>query len=111
MSSLLLYAIFLKICILFNHSWNSNFIIKIQKDSLFVHFVLNALFIIVYHVEAVQDDISAKTVPVWLHITVVPVSGAPGVGPVDEGEGPRDPVRAEERNNILQSMIYHSFGF
>ena len=32
--------------------------------------VLNAVFITVYHVKAVQDDIFVKTVPTWLHHTV-----------------------------------------
>ena len=32
--------------------------------------VLNAVFITVYHVKAFQDDISAKTVPIWLLYTV-----------------------------------------
>ena len=38
-------------------------------DSLFIFLVLNAVFITVYHVKSVQDDISAKTVPIWLHHT------------------------------------------
>ena len=32
-------------------------------DSLFIFLVLNAVFITVYHVKNVQDDISTKTVP------------------------------------------------
>ena len=46
------------------------FVIKITKDSLYIFLVLNAFFITVYHVKAVQDDISAKTIPIWLHHTV-----------------------------------------
>ena len=42
---------------------SKNFIIKIPKDSRFLFLVLNAVFIIVYHVKAVQDDI-------WLYHTV-----------------------------------------
>ena len=38
------------------------FIIKIQKDSLFLFLVLNAALITAYHAKAVQDDISAETV-------------------------------------------------
>ena len=33
---------------------------KIPKDSLFIFLVLNAVFITVYHVKAVQDDISQE---------------------------------------------------
>ena len=40
------------------------FIIKIPKDLHFIFFFLNAVFITVYHVKAVQDDISAKAVPI-----------------------------------------------
>ena len=40
------------------------FIIKIPKDSLDMFLILNAVFIAVYHVKAVQDDISAKTIPI-----------------------------------------------
>ena len=46
------------------------FIIKIQKDLLFIFLVFHADFVTVYHVKAVQDDLSAKTVPIWLHHTV-----------------------------------------
>ena len=46
------------------------FIVKIPKDSRFIFLVLNAVFITVFHVEAVQDDISAKYFPIWLHHTV-----------------------------------------
>ena len=46
--------------------------IKIPKDSLFIVLVLNAVLINVYHVKAVQDDISAKTVPIGFHHTVAP---------------------------------------
>ena len=38
------------------------FIIEIQTDLLFIFLVLNAVFITVYHVKAIQDDISPKTV-------------------------------------------------
>ena len=38
------------------------FIIKISKASLFIFLVLNAVFINVYHVKAVHDDISEKNV-------------------------------------------------
>ena len=34
--------------------------------------VLNSVFITVYYVKAVQDNISAKTVPIWLQHTVQP---------------------------------------
>ena len=53
--------------------WNSTmeiFMIKIQKYLLFIFLVLNAVFLTVYPVKAVQDDISAKTVPIRLHQTV-----------------------------------------
>ena len=60
MSSLFLCAVFLKI-----------FIVKIQRYLLFIFLVLNAVFITVYHFKAVQDDISAKSVPIWLHHTVI----------------------------------------
>ena len=40
------------------------FIMKIPKDSLFILLVLNAVFITVYLVKAVQDDIAAKTIPI-----------------------------------------------
>ena len=45
------------------------FIIKIPEDLLFIFLVLNAVFITVYQTTAVQD-ISWKTVPIWLHDTV-----------------------------------------
>ena len=71
MSSLLLCAVFLLICIFFNHSKKFKiFIIKIPKDSLFTFLVLNVVFNPLYHVKAVQDDISAKAVPIWLQHTV-----------------------------------------
>ena len=40
------------------------FLIKILKDSLVIFLLLNAVFITVHHVKVVQDDISAKTVPI-----------------------------------------------
>ena len=40
------------------------FIIKIAKDSLSMSLVLNSVFITVYHVKAVRDDISTKPVPI-----------------------------------------------
>ena len=46
-----------------NHSQILNLHNKIPKDSLFIFLVLNAVFVNLYHVKAVQDDISAKTVP------------------------------------------------
>ena len=58
MSSVLLCAVFLYICLNFKI-----FIIKIQKDSLLIFLVLNSVFITVYHVKAVQDDISVKLFP------------------------------------------------
>ena len=41
-------------------------IIKIPKDSLYIFLVLNAVFITVYHIKAVQDNISAKSIPIGL---------------------------------------------
>ena len=46
------------------------FKVKLSKYLLFIFLVLNAFFICLCHVKAVQDDISAKTVPIWLHQTV-----------------------------------------
>ena len=46
------------------------FIIKIKKIDHDIFLVLNATSITLYHIKAIQDDISAKTVPVWLHHTV-----------------------------------------
>ena len=40
------------------------FIIKIPKDSLFIFLVLHAVIVTFYHVKVVQDDISAKSVPI-----------------------------------------------
>ena len=40
------------------------FIIKNQKDSLYILLVLNAVFITVYHVKDVQDEKDAKTIPI-----------------------------------------------
>ena len=40
------------------------FILNISKDLLYIFFILNAVFITVYHVKAVQDDISAKTISI-----------------------------------------------
>ena len=40
------------------------FIIKILNDSLYIVLVFYAVFVTVYYVKAVQDDISAKTVPI-----------------------------------------------
>ena len=37
---------------------------KIPKDSLVIFLVLNAVFITIYLVKAVKDDISAKTFPI-----------------------------------------------
>ena len=67
MSSLLLCAVFLKICIMYILQLFLEFkifIIKIPKNSLFIFLVFNAVFITVYHVKAAQDDISTKTVPI-----------------------------------------------
>ena len=67
MSSLLLCAVFLQIFLFFNYPQNNKIlIIKIPKDSLFIFFNLNAVYITVYsyHVKAVHDDISSKTVPI-----------------------------------------------
>ena len=51
---------------------------------LFLYSVYNAVFILICHVKAVQDDISAKTVPIWLHETVADLDvrggGAPRQG-------------------------------
>ena len=49
------------------------FIIKIPKDFFFIFLVFNAVFITVYHDKAVRDDISAKSVPIWLLHTVYPL--------------------------------------
>ena len=46
------------------------FIIKIPKKFLYIFLVLNAVFINAYHIILVQDDISAKTIPIWLYHTV-----------------------------------------
>ena len=46
------------------------FIIKIQNNSLYISLVWNAVFITVYHDKVVRDDISAKTIPIWLHHTI-----------------------------------------
>ena len=46
------------------------FITKFPTDSLLIILVLNAVFITIYDVKAVQDVISAKIVPIWLHHTV-----------------------------------------
>ena len=46
------------------------FTINTKNYLLIIFLVLNAVFITDYHVKAVQDDISAKTVPIWLHQTV-----------------------------------------
>ena len=40
------------------------FIIMIQKDLLFILSIKNVAFIPICHVKAVQDDISAKSVPI-----------------------------------------------
>ena len=45
-------------------------IIKISTYLLFIFLVLNAAFNPVWHVKAVQDYISIKTVPIWMHHTV-----------------------------------------
>ena len=39
-------------------------VIKISKDSIFIFFVLNAVFIVLYHGKAVRDDISAETISI-----------------------------------------------
>ena len=41
------------------------------------------MFITVYHVKAIQDDISAKNVSIWLYHSVVPVWGMRYVGESD----------------------------
>ena len=65
MSSLLYSAVLLKnIHILQSLLKIKIFIIKIPTDLLFTCLVFNAVFIILYHVKAVQDDISAKSVPI-----------------------------------------------
>ena len=46
------------------------FTLKNPKDSRFIFLVLNAVFINALHVKAVQDDIYAITVPIWLRHTV-----------------------------------------
>ena len=42
----------------------------IPEDLIFIFLVWNASFIPMYYVKAFQDDISAKTIPIWLHHTV-----------------------------------------
>ena len=65
MSSLLLYAVFPKICIM------SSITLKIKnlhnidpKSSLSSVFVLIAVFITLYHIKGVQDDISGNAIPI-----------------------------------------------
>ena len=47
---------------------------KITKRLFVIFLVLNAVFITIYLVNAVQDDNSAKSVPIRLHLTVNPAS-------------------------------------
>ena len=42
---------------------------KIIRNRILI-LVLNAVFIAAYHVKVVQDEISTKTAPIWLHHTV-----------------------------------------
>ena len=52
------------------------FKISIDPKRFVFHFVvLNTVIITVYHVRTVQDDISAKTAPIWLHHTVLSCRG------------------------------------
>ena len=44
--------------------------LKMPKDSLIIFLGLNAVFITVYHVKAVEDDISAKTDGMTLYVMV-----------------------------------------
>ena len=51
--------------------WKSKIIIiKIQTYLLYIYLVLNVVFIPRYIVEAVQDDISSKTIRKWLRNAV-----------------------------------------
>ena len=47
------------------------FRIEGQKYLLFIYLVLNAAFIPIYHVKAVQDDISSWTIAQWLRNAVL----------------------------------------
>ena len=44
--------------------------IKVRKYLLLIYLVLNVIFIPIRHVKSVQDDISFKTIRLWLHDTV-----------------------------------------
>ena len=44
--------------------------IKVRKHLIFIYLVLNVVFVPRCLVKAVQDDISAKYVPIWLDHTV-----------------------------------------
>ena len=67
MTTLLFCAVFLYACIFLNHFCNIViFILRYQFKLL----VWNTVFIPIWRVKAVQDDISAKTAPIWLHHTV-----------------------------------------
>ena len=46
------------------------FIIKFPKYLLFIFLVLNPVFIPMCQDKTIQDDISAKTIRIWLHPTV-----------------------------------------
>ena len=63
-SFLLLCAVFIYIRILTNHSQIQNLYYKITN-------ILNSVFITIFHVKAVQDDISSETVIFYLPTFIV----------------------------------------
>ena len=48
-----------------------NFIITIPRYLLFIFLVKNTVFMSVYHVKAVKDDISVKSVPIASHCKLI----------------------------------------
>ena len=66
-----LCAVFLLICIIIIAYTLHILIVKLPKYLLSIFLALNAFFIHICYVKAVQDDISAKCVPIRLHDTVV----------------------------------------
>ena len=60
----------LKIHILLIHLKFKKFKIKFPKYSIFMFFLKCPLHHCVCNVKAVQEDIYAKTIPIWLHHTV-----------------------------------------
>ena len=69
--------------------------------------VFNAVLIPACHGKAVQDDITTKNVPIWLHhIVPKPIKGLKNFSGSTKDLGERIPDRDQEEENIQFKSVY-----